>query len=336
LNSKKWLYGVIVGTFIILLLHFVFLYKVDTYSIINVNKGKTYTIPNQRFLIAEYLLSSKPKGYDTFIFGSSRVGYINPLKIENKKAYNMTYGEGIPHEHLLFLKLLLKNNITIKEILVGLDDFSPQISFSEHDNSFGSKLHYKALGISKFQFYSFYFLRTIRSADIKHFKKKYLGYQADFSLNEHIYNTIFNQEVTYQNSKYVNNNTTEHNNNPAFTVPTINKGNNLKGSLQDIQDIIELCKKNNIKYTFFINPIHKTTYNALDIHFFNNFKKELSYITDYYDFSLPSIINNNNQYWNETSHYSLLVGDMILNRIYDNNKTIENFGKYISIQKKGE
>ena len=47
------------------------------------------------------------KKYDSFIFGSSRVGKINPLKIENGKYYNMTYSEGLPREHYQNIKFLI-------------------------------------------------------------------------------------------------------------------------------------------------------------------------------------------------------------------------------------
>ncbi len=335
MNNKKWIRGIFIGITSVLLFHIVFLYAIDTHSIANIKSKKVYTVPNQRFAIVEYLLQEK-EIYDTFIFGSSRVESINPNNFTNNKAYNLTVGAGIPHEHLLLLKVLLKYNIKIKHIYLSLDDFSPQVSISHHNNSFNLKSHYLATGMSKIKFYMFYFMRTIKNEDIKHFKKKYLGSDNTAELKmKSIQDLIINQKSYYNNKKYEDTYSLKHISDKKFKKPTIvDKGDNLTETLMDIKQIIRICNKNNITYNIVVNPIHKTTYNAIDLDYFNNFKKQLSYITSYYDFSIPNKINNNNQYWHETSHHTLEVGDMIFSRIYDNNTSIKDFGIYVEKQQK--
>ncbi len=103
----------------------------------------------------------------------------------------------------------------------------------------------------------------------------------------------------------------------------------MKDTLKDIKEIVKICKENNIKVTFFINPIHKVTYEHTDQKQLKEFRLKLSYITPYYDFSFPSEINNNNSNWVETSHYIANIGDKIITRVYENKATENNFGVYI-------
>ncbi len=329
MKNKKWITIALVSIFGILSLNFIFLFDLDAYGIRGAKKNKCYEIPNQKYLIVEHLLKDK-NDYDTLIFGSSRVGSINPLKIKNKKTYNMTYGEGIPREHLLIIKLLIKHKIPIKHILMGFDDFSYQVKFSAHQNKFIPKSHYLATEKSFFDFYAFYFLRKPSKIDFIHFKRKYLDNKYDDTVCRRAYLTIFQQENIYSNIKHVDNSDNEeYINNPVFSIPFHYSGNDIDNTIEDIKEIVNITKENNITLTLFINPIHHVTYEDTNQKLIKEFRDRLSYISAYYDFSVPNIINNNNENWVETSHFNINVGNMILKRIYDNNQSIENFGNFI-------
>jgi hypothetical protein len=60
-----------------------------------------------------------------------------------------------------------------------------------------------------------------------------------------------------------------------------------------------------------------TTYLNCNVEQFNAFKKQLSEVTDYFDFSGINSITSNNYYYYETSHYRYVVADMILARIFN-------------------
>ncbi len=119
--------------------------------------------PNQNYLKTEYIIRH-PNKYDSFIFGSSRVGKINPKLFTNGNYYNMTYSEGLPYEHLLNIKLFLKNNVKIKNIIIGIDDFSYEIDPKSHFTDTMRKPHYLASGESFLNFYNFYRKIKISSA----------------------------------------------------------------------------------------------------------------------------------------------------------------------------
>jgi len=330
---KKWVYLFVLFVFTLLFTNVYFLYLADTFSVITKHPKTLYHTPNQRHLIIDYLLEHLNQ-YDTLIMGSSRVWFINPLRLKEATAYNMTYAEGIPHEHLLNLKFLLKKGMKIRHVILALDDFSYRVDFNQHQRQLASKLHYKVTGIPKFEYYKLYLLRLPKKRNIEQLRKKYfnkpLSAQESIVLSK-IFDTIYKQSFEYSKrlGNDVNLSDTRHNNASIFTQPSYSEGNVLKATLQDLQEIIQLSHTYKFKLTLFINPIHHATYKATDKVLFDTFKRELSYLTSYYDFSLPNKINNNNAYWNDTSHYKYYVGDLILQRLFESKISIKDFGVFV-------
>jgi len=326
MTAKKWINIAIIIIFIIFFFNTTYLYVIDTYKIVTPDSNEYKVIPNQRVPITEYILKNKDI-YDSLIFGSSRVGYINPFHINNQSVYNMTYAAGIPHEHLLIIKLLLDRGMKLKHLLIGLDDISYQGNFEEYQTKLGSKSHYLVTSETKLEFYKDFFFHKPSKDDYKSFSKKDLPLE----LREHIYNSIYNQQKLYTEAKHINTRTAKYINDPKFNYPIIvYDSNQVNESLADIKEIVNISKIYNIDTKFIIVPMHKKTYEFSNKERFYEFRKKLSEITSYYDFGLPNEVNNNNIYWKETSHFTTEVGDMILNRIYDNNTSIKNFGVFVN------
>ena len=328
MSARKWTFIVLSIVSIISFGSFIFLYSIDTYNIRHPKAKKYYSEPNQRVMIIDYLLDKKHySNYNSYIFGSSRVGYLNPFLIKDFKTYNMTYAEGLPHEHLLIIKFFLKNHIPIKHLLIGLDEFSYQVPFSRHDNQYGSKSHYLVTNTSLFEFYKFYFCHKPLKTDGKHFINKFIKHKT-IKYSDKIYNEIYNQKKIYTNVEPPHNHNKEYEDNPRFSIPTPYVGMELKDTINDIKEIVRLAKQNDIELHIFINPIHHATYNFTSKPLLKEFKRQLKQIIDYYDFTDPSFISKDNGYWEDTSHYNINVGNMILDTIY-NHKKIDGFGKYI-------
>lgn len=282
----------------------------DTYSVAHPYNSKFVDEPNRNFLKVEYILAH-PNQYDGFIFGSSRVGAILPSHVQGAKFYNMTYSEGIPHEHLLNLQLFLSRGIKIKKILLGLDEFSYQVSFAQHQQRWLTRTHPLAANSSWANFYRFYFIRLPTQHDKSQFKKKLFNPDRTMTFD------IINQDQFYK--KYLSESPNFKDNDPIYSHPTHYSGNILEATLQDIRDIVALCQQNNIELTIFINPIHHTTYEDTDKILLFKFQRELSNITSYYDFSGPNHITINNYNFVDTSHYTTDIGDFMLKNISDNN-----------------
>lgn len=257
----------------------------------------------------------------------------------DKNAYNLSVGAGIPHEHLLLLKYLLKEKKGIKNILIALDDFSFTIPFSSHNKSLDLKSHYLLTHETLLSYYNHYFFRSINNIDLNHMKKKYFHKKVIPEILT-IKQAIFSQKEFYQdkekntsklgvNFNKINQDFKIKNNFLPKAITQYTDSNNIESTIKDLKEIILLCKKNKITYKIILNPMSYVLSNEIDLSLYSKFKHQLSLITDYYDFSNPNPINNDLNYWNEPSHYKLFVGDLILKRIYDNNTSIQNFGIYI-------
>ena len=316
MNSKKW-----IKIFLIFSVLGVFqaLLSILTNPYLTMQTDNYYEQePNQNFLKVKYILENKNK-YDSFIFGSSRVGKIDPKLFKHEKCYNMTYSEGLPYEHLLNIKLFLKEGMKIKNIYIGLDDFSYEIDPKKHFQDVMRKPHYLASGESILNFYSLY-----TSLSYSHF----LG---ERNIYYDINNTgmpLVPKEITH----YIETHKEAHNLDPRFLKPTHYEGNTIKDTIMTIKEIIKLSKEHNINIVFFINPIHKTTYLDTNFQNFQNFKKELSKVTPYYDFSGLNSITTNNYYYYETSHYRLIIGKLIAARISNNTSVNmpKDFGVFVT------
>lgn len=323
MKKKKWLFLSLSLIATILITNTLLMYWSDTYSVAHVKREHFYTEPNMRVLNVAYILENKDK-YDSFIFGSSRVGNINPFKIKNGSYFNMSYSEGIPKEHLLNIKLFLKEDIKIKNLLIGLDDISYQVSFLKHQTQGLTKLHPLATDTSYFHFYRDFFFRFAQGDDRSHIISKIKNPNNYITLNISQEQTIYTKMV--QDRLAGDYNSTAHKEKEEFDKPAFYAGNTLKEAIDDIEQIKNICTLNDINCTFFINPIHHKSYQYLNHELLSEFKDRLAHITDFYDFTYPNPINNDNFYWYETAHFRSVVGDLMINEFEKKEKA--SYGIY--------
>ncbi|GHV18428.1 hypothetical protein FACS189493_7840 [Spirochaetia bacterium] len=115
-------------------------------------------------------------------------------------------------------------------------------------------------------------------------------------------------------------------------------GYGVKNVLADLEKIVDLCERNNIRLIIFTNPLHELTYQYAVENGYLDFLNGLSAITKYYNFSGINDVTTNNQYYLETSHYKVSVGDLIINTIFDNiidEKLLsQGFGYYVTVDSK--
>jgi hypothetical protein len=331
MKKTYWILASLILTLILVLITFLLMLWSDTYSNTHYERTHFYSEPNKNVLKVNYILNHK-NTYDSFIFGSSRVGNINPLKLSNGKYYNMTYSEGLPKEHFLNIQLFIQEGVKIKNLLIGLDEFSYQVSFLKHQHQGLTKAYFQATDTNIFTYYRELYFRFPLSEDRHHIKKKLFHSPNYFTMD------ISKQERNYKHAEKEFNvsqyNTKSHLNDPRFSKPTFYNGNFLNESLENIQKIQNTCATNNINCKFFINPIHHKTYAYTNKKLLFKFKEELAKITDFYDFSEPNEISKDNRYWLDTSHYRLDIGDLIIKTIYNDKVYVKNFGIHIKKEEK--
>lgn len=290
---------------------------VDPYGILRDDFSKQFQEPNQNFAKTKFILNHKEK-YDSFLFGSSRVIFIDNTKIRNGAYYNYWYSEGVPKEHLGNIKLLIGSNVRIKNILIGLDDFSYLIPPEIHLTNLLRQPHPLVSGKRMLVFYSEYFMRVT----------KFIA-----SVRKYVLHNVLKQGRLIQNGivfdvnntgrmlcracdELVEKNPEQHMRDEKFSKPTHYEGDNVANTLDAMKEIAKISKDHHINLVVFINPIHKTTYLDTNQDQFITFKKELASITDYYDFSGLNSITTNNYYYHDTSHYRDRVGDMMMKKMF--------------------
>lgn len=331
--SKKWCYWVLGTIFFAFFSVGTINFVVDPYGIFRINFSYQVVEPNQHFIKARYIVSN-PNKFDSFVFGSSRINAIDVSKLQNGRWYNMTYSEGLPAEHLRHINFFLKHGVKIKNILIGLDDFSYKIDPNTHLDQMLRQPYPPTVGESAWGYYIRYLLRLpdmkVLKTTLRAYKDRKKGKKTYFDFYD-FYNT--GRGDTKFLDDEIERNPENYRKDPKFDKPTIFRGDRVKKTIEEIKEIVRVCKGHNINLIIFINPHqHKTYLNSFLPQFFI-FKRELAKISDYYDFSGLNSITTDNYYYYETSHYRTVVGDMILKKIYNipfNIKIPHDFGVYVT------
>lgn len=290
-------------------------YIFDSSGLFNTDFSQPRVEPNQHFVKMRYLLAN-PDKYDAYCFGSSRVGNIDLTKIANGcRYYNMTYSEGLPHEWLGDIKLLLNHHVAVKQILLGIDDFSFRADPVLHESQY-LRIPYREDTIKTYLSYLLKMPSQPAKAD---------GKGSIFD----IYGS--GRPLHPQADAQIEADMAKHLADEKFTKPMAYGGNRIQQTIADIKEIQSLCEQNGIELIVFINPVNFVTYQANNLAEFNEFKRELAQVTDYYDFSGKNEITGNNYYYYETSHYRPLVGDMMVHRIFAMPKDADaSFGRWVT------
>lgn len=289
-------------------------YKYDVYGLLNLTE---YSVQfNVHFNKVKYLLGN-PSKYNAFCFGSSRVGHIDLTRVENGLSYyNMTYPDGLPKEWLDDVRIFLKHHMNIKQIMVGIDDFSFRLDPSKHAARY-ERIPYNDDG--NFKTYLACLLRVPSVATKKHQDKSVFSYiyemgmnlnrDAEASIEQDIINHVHDEKFLKSKHHVL--------------------GNRIDETIQTFSELKSLCDENDIELIVFINPIHRTAYLANNLDEFNEFKRRLAEVTNYYDFSGLNKVTMNNNYYLETTHYRFIVGDMIVQRIFHPEQGV-NFGVWVT------
>ena len=274
---------------------------------------------DQRHIKMKLLLQHKINKH-SFIWGSSRVEAIHTQNnINFKQFYNMTYGSGLPQQHLEDLKVLLDHGIKIEALAIGLDDVSYLLdNHPQYSGYLLSKLRFFSvpyLGV----YYSNYLFRPF---DIVTYFDSVKVEDYDF------YNG--GSGCSTSRELWIETHPKEHVMDPVFThsISHSNYRERIDFTIDVLKQIQSLCAKNHIQFTVFINPMHVTTYKSQNMKDYFRFLKELSLMTDFYDFSGINRITTHNYYYYEICHYRPMVGDMIIKRLLEEKNNNGEFGFY--------
>lgn len=337
-KHKKWLFLLLPAFACLLSTLGVINYTTDPYGFFRKDLTKQLIVPNENFLKVRYICTTKTP-FTSFVFGSSRVGNIHMNTIDTAdRWYNMTCAGGIPQEHQMNIEYMLTKGVHIKNLLIGLDEFSYTVDPEVRAQQWSTMPYSPVRGESEWLCYIRYIFRfpdmNVLQAAYKEYqirKKPRLNQRGSFFSCYDFYGA--GQGTIKELDDEINRDPEKHRHDPKFLKPysqNYHEADFSDNALASLKRIVELSRSNGIKLTVFFNPIHHVTYRATNHERLFMFKRRLSKICDFYDFSGLNAITQNNFYYYETSHYRPIVGDMIIRRIYTPNSSDSNFGVLVT------
>lgn len=298
---KKFLLKVSVFMIYAFLLSVVIPILIDPFNVFHAERIRPNLIePNKNYIKMKYILAN-PQRFNSFMFGSSRVGTIHTDNIPRERCYNMTYPTGLPGWHLLNIETLLKNGVCVQKVYIGLDSVSYTGNYDAQIND-PMRCPYEYL-----------------AADMTHFMQLYLN---PAMVSKALYSmlkasrTITGRIDADMFYKYGYGVIEEHRKNIDWSkaAPSVSGNVDIDKALEFTGKIVDICRENNIELILFTIPMHHLTYmgSVMDKEYLR-FLEGLAEISDFWNFSSLNDITLSNDCYLETSHYRAEVGDIMLN-----------------------
>lgn len=282
-------------------------YYVDQYFVLRQEVKSMRVLPNERWVKTEYLVRN-PAKYDSIVFSSSRGSQI-PIEFINqhtgRRYYNMSVMAGVPSDYLAIMKILLRNKVVIKHLLIGLDYYSFQ---GATPAQFYRGIMYPDKQTDRFKEYCKYLFLPFDTTMFN--ELRFDGSDVEYD----IFGTGEYHFVKREKS------IAEHPEQHAarFNFPTMTVcDDRLARTMDEIKQLLAICKANGIETTFFINPEYAPSYYCDNIDFLNKIRRLFAEITDFWDFNGSLAVTGNMYNYVDLIHYRKLVGRMMMARIFN-------------------
>lgn len=283
--------------------------------------------PNENFIKTAWILDNRDK-FDSFVFGSSRVGALHVEHIEGYRAYNMTYSFGIPQEHLDNLRTFLKAGVKIRMILINVDEVCCAIDGSEH---LSDPMHRPYPSDGNFlSFYSMYLKPEIVLQSLPVIMKNRQDDEAEWRRN--FYETGwwigYDMDTGFSFADPL-----------GAAIPDGLQYYFYPAALDALRETAALCRENGIELIVFTSPMFSYQFRLSASAGYLDFLEQLADVTPYYNFSCINGISSDATNYLDPSHYKAQVGDLILNRIFREDKSVHTadmFGEYVTADNAGQ
>lgn len=345
MSYKKWSIFFFIIPFILMLSIFLFNFIIDPYSM---TKYNILNIPN-KFARDDRVekvahIKTYPK-YDNIILGSSRVYSTNPLTISNYlggKTYNCGVGTARIEDILGFILLLEREKKLPKNLIIGLDFYS----FNQELETNKYFLKNKDLNFLNNHISSSSYISNFLSIDALRASFKTLS---NFIKNPKA-KPRFDKNGASQNASQIFTTTpTKEQIKKPFSnqiikkevkfIKTIHYNEISKKRLAYLERIVKISNKHHIKLYIFLTPLNgklltkikedKKLYKKL-----KELKVLLSKKTKIYDFITLNTITNNQNNFNNPTHFTPQAGNLLYSKIFNKEDTLlpTNFGQILKPQ----
>lgn len=275
-------------------------YNIFHYDNARMNSGEL----NSRYVKTKYILSN-PDKFNSFIFGSSRVGYIHVEQLNDEEVswYNMTYQNGLIPEIKETIRTFVENGVIPKNIMIGIDAIDGN-NERYHINDLLRK-PYPTTTKDKISFYFSYLNPAIAIKSL--FELEPMENQELYKHRLYEYGGIYKEGIKSADWGEWS---------VSGVEPLKERNNHIDDSLAVIKEICQICEENNINLILFTTPFYITKYLDGMEQGYPIYISEIAKIHDVYSFSSINTINTNPlNYW-EDIHFDSEIGNLILQRIY--------------------
>ncbi len=293
----------------------------DPYNIFHWNCIRNNGVePNKSYVKMMNILKD-PEKHDSYLFGSSRAGFFDVSKMDDGDYYDMAYSEGTPGEHLQNLKDMLDRGVKIKNVTMGVDDISYFVDPGFHEDQLYRKpFPWDGSLTDKAGFYLSYLDLITLSQSVEVIMKHK---NTDPEYGQRLLATGTENLSIAPDFHYDKTDATWSD----YYYPR-------EESLDEIREIVELCRDNDINLRVFTNPLNGYTYEKDIANGYIKFLHELAFVTPYYNFSGFNDVTLDMSNYYETSHFSPEVADMIIDRLYNDRGDAgllkQGFGMYVT------
>ncbi len=329
MSGQKWLMVVSFVLMFNMSLLAIINYVVDPFFIFQSKVFEKKIQMNERFVKVDYLKKNYQK-YNSYLFGSSRIGVIEPKVFEQyipkSRFYNFTLSSANFYDYLKHLEYFVNENYEIKTLVLQLD-IDNMNNYGTDSSDYLSLLHPDVVDGSLAFFYGRYlfgFFPLNLQSKIEVNLEKELRKPYDLEIGSWKL-PLLEKKLIENARQYVAKVKRFHLQNRRV-IQYSKKDEDTKA----LKKIVDLCEKKGIKLYVFTTPHNKNMMDTFVLKDYKKYLNDIAVLTDFYDFSGYNSITNNNTNYYEISHYRPHVGKLIAGRIF-NNKQLDiptDFGIY--------
>lgn len=320
---RKWIKRSLLVSVVVFLLVIVFNFIVDPYGVFNVvsvegfnkNKSKITTDQLPRFYAA------KQTAPENMIFGTSRVGVINPLLVSahnGAKTYNfsLTGSTMILQKHYIDYFL---EHYHLKSIIIGLDFFSFMKQVDSKDASMLKRLNNNVTDD---------YLLALLSKDTLSNSINTIGDNiggryvvTDYETGQNIYQE-YKEKFKQGGSAYTQSmirRTLRDYDRDYYQREHFDEIS-IRANVALLKDIYRAARKKEIDIRIYVNPVYYLQFALIKLNGLENkylfWKKELAKVTDYYDFSGYNSVTTDPVHWYDSSHFKEKIAEKIIKTLF--------------------
>lgn len=303
---------------------------IDPYQIFHSSRPvKNGVEPNKNYIKTKYILKN-PEKFDSFLFGSSRAGFIDVTRLTDGHYYNMASSEALPAEHVRTLNTFLQHGIRPKNVIVFLDEIACFVDPKSHEDVLYRLPYPDGGALCKLRFYLKYMDIYVTLDAYKEMKR----FQSEGEPDEE-YTERFLATGTEKLTKG-----TEFTGYDAQGAPVgaywVEDYYSLRveETIADIERLAALCEEYDINVRFVVNPVYRETYVKAAQEGYLEFLDRLADTVPFYSFCGINDVTMTPGCYYEASHFVPEIGDAMLYTLMDgpsDEKLLsQGFGIYVT------